>query len=228
MLPAQQNVLRVIPLASNRAMKLVEEFHYSRRRVGAKFCFGLLDDDHLSGCCVFSVPASYTLCNGVCGKSYRKQVIELSRLVVTTQQKNAASFLIGSSLRLLAEKGDWIIVSYADCNSHVGHVGYVYQATNWIYTGQGSSEPKWRHPETGEVISFTRRHIDTKAERYGLTWRDLVKDEQVGKHRYVTFAGSKLFKRCARNALNYPALPYPKGETHRHEAVKQLRDRMLF
>lgn len=221
-------MLRVISLDSSRAMQLVEEFHYSHRRVGAKFCFGLLDDGHLAGCCVFSIPASYTLCNGVCGKEYRKQVLELSRLVVTTRQKNAASYLIGNSLKLLAEQGDWIIVSYADCNSHVGHVGYVYQSTNWLYTGQGNAEPKWIHPETGEVISFTRRHIDIKAKRYNLDWQQLVKDQQIGKHRYVTFAGSKAFKRQARKALNYPVMPYPKGETHRHEAVEQPKANLLF
>jgi len=220
--------MQVIGLSSARAMQLVEKFHYSHRRVGAKFCFGLLDDGHLSGCCVFSIPASYTLCNGVCGEQYRKQVLELSRLVVNTKQQNAASFLIGQSLRLLAANGDWIIVSYADCNSHVGHVGYVYQATNWLYTGQGNAEPKWIHPETGEVISFTRRHIDLKANNLGMDWRQLIKEKQVGKHRYVTFAGSKKFKASARKELRYPVLPYPKGETQRHETESVETKGFLF
>jgi hypothetical protein len=111
---------------------------------------------------------------------------------------------------------DAVLVSYADCNDHVGHVGYVYQATNWLYTGRGTAEPKWVHPLTGQVISYTRRHIDTKAAKLGLDWRDLIREKQVGKHRYISFSGGRRFKKQARLALNYNVLPYPKGMTKRH------------
>lgn len=198
-------------------MKMVVRHHYSRRKVGCKFAYGLHEEGKLVGCVTYSVPASYTLCKGVCGEKYKRHVIELSRLVILTQTKNAASFLIGNSLNQL---GDWVVVSYADCNEHVGHVGYVYQATNWLYTGQGNAEPKWVHPLTGEVVSYTRRWIDKKAEKLGLDWRELVKVKQVGKHRYVTFCGSKRFKKQARKNLKYCVLQYPKGETTRHEAAR--------
>lgn len=216
--------VKLIPSAS--AMKLVMSHHYSRRKVGAKFCFGLFEGGLLIGCCVFSVPASYTLCRGVCGPEYKDKVIELSRLVVTTRTRNAASFFIASSVKHIAKLGDWILVSYADCNEHVGHVGYVYQATNWIYTGNGSCEPKWIVPSTGEVLSYTRRHIDKKAESIGLDWRDLIKVPQVGKHRYVLFCGSKKFKKKASGELRYEKLPYPKGSTKRH--AEFIDTNMLF
>ena len=160
--------MRVEPITSKDAMRIVMRHHYSHRKVGVRAAFGLFTDKSLAGCCVFSVPASYTLCKGVCGEEFKKDVLELSRLVVVPKIVNGASMLIGSALRQL---GNQIIVSYADCNDHVGHVGYVYQATNWLYTGQGNAEPKWIHPETGEVISFTRRHIDKKAEALGLDWK---------------------------------------------------------
>lgn len=189
------------------------DHHYSQRKVGAKFAFGLFEVNTLVGCCVFSIPASYTLCKGVCGEEHKKSVLELSRLVVTTDARNAASFFIS---RCLNNIGDWIVVSYADSNEHVGHVGYVYQATNWIYTGRGNTEPKWLHPETGEVISYTRRHIDVKAEALGMDWRDLIKEPQQGKHRYIIFTGSKAFKKKSRGSLRYKTAPYPKGVTRRH------------
>ena len=204
-------------------MAMVEQYHYSRRRVGARHAFGLLYCGELSGCVVYSIPASYTLCKGVCGAEYKSQVLELSRLVITTAVKNAASFLIGNSLRQL---GNSIVVSYADCNLHVGHVGYVYQATNWIYTGQGTSEPIWKNPLDGTVISYTRRHIDVKAKALGFEVSDLIKAKQDGKHRYVTFAGSKSFRKNVRSALRYPIFPYPKGDSRRHAGVTQSR--MLF
>lgn len=205
--------MHVDTIDSKRAMEMVMAHHYSQRVVGCTRVYGLFESDELVGCCCFSIPASYTLCKGVCGEAYRKQVYELSRLVITTPTKNAASYLIGRSLRRLDDR---IVVSYADCNDHVGHVGYVYQATNWIYTGQGSAEPKWINPHTGEVVSYTRRHIDKKAEALGLNWKELIREKQAGKHRYVTFTGSKKFKQAAESALKYPPKPYPKGETHAH------------
>lgn len=202
-------------LDSKIAMDMVLHHHYSHRKVGARFCFGLFGDGDLIGCCVYSQPASYTLCNGVCGPEYSRHVVELSRLVVLSDTKNAASYLIGNSLKRI---GNAVVVSYADCNDHVGHVGYVYQATNWIYTGQGNAEPIWINPKTGEVVSYTRRHIDKKAEALGLDWKELVKQKQVGKHRYVFICGDKRFRKEAKQSLRYAEKPYPKGDTKRHVA----------
>lgn len=219
----------VNPLPSKIAMDMVLTHHYSNRVVGAKHCFGLWIDSDIVGCIVYSQPASYTLCKGVCGDEFKPFVIELARLVITTKKRNAASYLIGNSLTKI---GNAVVVSYADCNDHVGHVGYVYQATNWIYTGTGTAEPKWVHPETGEVVSYTRRHIDLKAKAIGLYWKDLVKVAQVGKHRYVTFTGDRLFRRKAKAALRYPVLSYPKGNSQRHEAreriCRELQQERLF
>lgn len=191
---------------------LVIENHYTGLCPGIMYCYGLFENGRLVGCVVYSKPASYTLCKGVCGPEYRQYVIELSRLVILTATPNAASFLIGGSLRILP---DHIVVSYADCNDHVGQKGYVYQACNFIFTGQGTAEPIWRHPDSGEVISYRRRHVETKAKRFGLTKKQLVQQPQVGKYRYIYFTGTKRFKRTTRQCLRYQVLPYPKGETRR-------------
>ena len=199
---------------SGRCKDLIMNHHYAGRMVGAVDSFGLIDDGEIVGCVIYSQPASYTLCKGVCGPSLKAYVLELSRLVVKVHHRNAASMLIGRSLHAIGQR---VVVSYADANEHVGHVGYVYQATNWLYTGMSTSEPSWYHPHTGELVSRTRRHIDRKAEALGLHWQDLVRVKSHGKHRYVTFAGDRRFCRRARAALRYEVLPYPKGESRRHE-----------
>ena len=191
---------------------MVMEHHYSQRKVGTRFCFGMFEDNQLVGCTVFSIPASYTLCKGICGPEYKADVLELSRVVVTTESYCAAGKLVSHSLRNI---GNHIVVSYADCNDHVGHLGILDQATNWIYTGQGTAEPKWVHPKTGDVVSFTRRHIDKKAERLGLDWKALQKIPQLGKHRYVIFTGNRRYRKSARRSLRYPVQKYPKGKTQR-------------
>ena len=214
-------------LDKDTARQMVMDHHYSGRCPGMKYSYGLYECGRLVGCVVYSIPASYTLCNGVCGVEYRSHVVELARLVITTSTPNAASSLVGQSLSAMP---DHVVVSYADCNEHVGHVGYVYQATNWTYTGQGNAEPVYLleadHPSgmrAGTPISYTRRHIDKKARDLGFDWREgastgpgLVRKPMVGKHRYVYFTGGKKFKRAARVALKYKIKPYPKGSTRRH------------
>ncbi len=211
--------MRLVDISKETAKRMVEGNHYSGKAPGIKHCFGLAIGEETVGCVLYSIPASYTLCNGVCGPELRDHVLELARLVITTDRKNAASFLIGNSLKKLPPS---IVVSYADCNDHIGHIGYVYQATNWIYTGHGNAEPVWIDPRNGHVVSFTRRHIDTKAEAIGLDWKELTRRKTVGKHRYVTFTGDKRFKAAALAALRYKKKPYPKGRTSRHSG-KQLR-----
>lgn len=212
------------------AKMMVEECHYSGKCPGIKYCHGLFEDGKMVGVVVYSQPASYTLCEGVCGKDYKKQVVELARLVIDTPADNAASFLVGRSLRALPNH---VVVSYADCNDHVGHIGYVYQATNWIYTGLSSAEPTYvleaDHPsglKAGTVISYTRRHIDVKARELGFNWGHnassgpgISRRKTKGKHRYVYFTGDRRFVKVATKHLRYPILPYPKGQTRRHYCV---------
>ena len=203
----------VMEIEKRRTHEYILNYHYARRLPQIKFAYGLFKENKkLIGCCTFSVPASYTLCKGVCGEQYKKQVLELSRLVIVEPIENGASFFVGQLLRQLPA---YILVSYAD-DSYAGHVGYVYQATNWLYTGRGNAEPAWALPD-GTIISRTRRHIDKKARRHGLEWTELIKIPQKGKHRYVTFTGTKRDRKRFRSALNYPVVDYPKGETRRHK-----------
>jgi hypothetical protein len=136
--------LTVRTIASLDARRFILAHHYShqdgtdRKVPGIRHSWGLWQGERLAGVVTFSNPVSYTLCRGICGSAYKDDVLELSRLVVATPVRNAASFLIGQSLRRLAKETNAIVVSYADCNDHVGHVGYVYQAANFLYTGNGS------------------------------------------------------------------------------------------
>lgn len=206
--------LSVYPCSKELARYMVKRYHYADRNPSISRCFSLLEGNRIVGTCVFSVPASYTLCEGLCGEEYKKHVLELSRLVILTTRINAGSWFVS---RCLKQLGDKIIVSYADPNDHVGHVGILYQALNFLYTGRGEAEPAWVHPHTGEVVSYTRRWIDRKARAIGLHWQELKKRKQQGKHRYVTFVGNKRFVKRVRKLLRYPVLPYPKGSTCRHE-----------
>ena len=114
--------------------------HYAKRIPSISYAFGLFDDN-LIGILTIGKPASSTLCIGVCGKENAEKVYELNRLCVNDGlEKNVLSYFVSSCLSLL--KKNLIIVSYADTS--MNHNGYIYQATNWIYTGLSAKRTDWK------------------------------------------------------------------------------------
>lgn len=92
------------------------------------------------------------------------------------------------------------VVSYAD--TAWSHVGYVYQATNFLYTGAtvprtDSYQPNGKH----------NRHAETD---------DLdIRQTRSSKHRYIYLVGDRRTKKQMRKELLYTVQKYPKGnETH--------------
>jgi len=186
--------MKIIKINYNDTKPFLIGIHYAHRMPCIQYAFGLICDDLLEGVVTYGQPASPYLCKGLAGENNRKRVIELNRLVVTTNKKNAASFLIGGSLKMLPK--DLFVVSYAD--SQMGHIGYVYQATNWIYTG----------------ITKARTDIFSESGHSRHHCADVSKRQyRSAKHRYVTFTGSK---KTMIKELRYPIAPYPKGETKRY------------
>ena len=46
----------------------------------------------------YGIPASRSLCKGICGPEYQGMVIELNRLVLKNNKKNEASYLVAKSI----------------------------------------------------------------------------------------------------------------------------------
>ena len=114
--------------------------HYAKRMCSISFCFGLFDTNNiLVGVITFGMPPSSTLSESICGKEYKNYVLELNRLVVNDGlPKNTLSFFVSKSIKKLPNNK--IIVSFADANMQ--HNGYIYQATNFVYTGVSSNTTK--------------------------------------------------------------------------------------
>lgn len=172
--------------------------HYAKRMPSISYAFGLFESNLLVGVISYGIPASPFLCKGVCGDEWRKNVLELNRLVLLNNKKNEASYLVANTLKLLPQPS--IIVSYADTKWN--HVGYVYQATNWLYTGC----TKARTDMFSEAGHSRHNNGDPT-----------VRQDRSAKHRYVFFVGNKRQVKQMRAALNYPIMPYPKGDSLKYE-----------
>jgi hypothetical protein len=110
--------------------------HYAKRVPSIIYSFGLFENNILVGVITYGMPPSSTLAISVCGEKYKNIVLELNRLVVNEDlDKNALSFFVSQSINKLPKPK--IIVSFSDNN--MSHNGYIYQATNFIYTGLTSN-----------------------------------------------------------------------------------------
>ena len=154
-------------------------------------------------------PSSAPLRSGVAGPENARNVAELTRLwVCDSVPKNGESYLIG---RTVGKAGKEIVVSFAEIQQ--GHVGIVYQATNWIYTGLSAKRTNW-------TIDGMSKHCQTLADKYTA---DEIRAEfgdrfslqdRPRKHRYI-FINAKGRRRAEILAsLRYRPQPYPKAPNY--------------
>ena len=187
--------------------------HYARRMPPISFAFGLYKDKVLVGVMTYGKPPSSPLCDGVCGKENSRLVYELNRVCLHDNlERNVASYFMAKTFALLPKP--LILVSYSDTS--VGHIGYIYQATNWIYTGLSDKRTEWR--EKG-----SNQHSKTICEKYTLQHRVDNPDifevvDRPRKHRYIFFLGNKRDRASMKKALNYSVMPYPKGDSLKYDA----------
>ena len=204
--------VRSIP--ANEAEPWILAKHYQKRMCMIVHAFGAFRGTDLIGVVTYGVPASPHLCRGICGEEWADKVLELNRLCCENT-KDTASRLVGRSLRMLPSPS--IVVSYADTKQ--GHVGYVYQATNWIYTGLSSAHVEWK------LQNSEGKHDRHIFDKYGgvqkakeILGGKIERHERSRKHRYVFFVGSKVQRKKLASLLRYDREAYPKGESRRYDA----------
>jgi len=187
------------------AMQVVVREHYLHRRAPCSAAFGLFRRSELVGVIVYGTPSSAPLRRGIAGPDFANDVVELTRLwCAPSVPRNGESFLIGNTVR---QAGKPIVVSYADASQ--GHVGYVYQATNWLYTGLSAKRTNW-------TIEGVDLHSQTIADKYtAAALRAQYGDKftlqpRPRKHRYVFINAKGAARRRIAAALRYPIMPYPK------------------
>ena len=172
--------------------------------------------NELLGVVLFGWPSSVES-RDVCGKEYRDIAVCLERgACVHYAPDNAASFLISRAVKLAAAEHGWrIFYAYADMEA--GEYGYVYQACNWLYIGQGVGRGgSWRLredfyiPEEDKVISSRAlRHRGITVTQAREMWESRWKHP---KHKYVHFECNRTQRKVLLAALRYPVLPYPKRQ----------------
>jgi len=212
--------LDVLPIEPSQTYDWLLKKHYAHRIPSISYAFGLYNDSELIGIVTYGTPPSSSLKKGIAGEKYAGIVLELNRLVISeTAPKNSASRLIGKSLKLLPNPS--IVVSYADTEH--GHIGYVYQATNFIYTGLSAKRTNWSLEGCEGLHSFTiadkSRGRENRAQYMRETYGEkFTLTPRSRKHRYVYIVADKKTRSKILESLRYEIKPYPKGDISRYDA----------
>lgn len=217
--------MKVIPIKKDEGTEWFLHKHYAKRIPPIFQVFGLYIDNELSGVCSFGRPMSHTLVKGAFNGMYEDCFLELNRLVVNDGlPPNTLSFFVSQCLKKLSSP--CVVVSYADTSQH--HHGYIYQATNWVYTGLSNRFTDFaveglEHLHHATVGDSVGRCDKTKGinkrvlleQKYG---DRLYLKERPRKHRYFYFLGTKKQKKLMKKNLAYDVLPYPKGKNERYDS----------
>ena len=199
----------VKPIDNATAQQVVVEHHYLHRKAPCSQAFGLFDEgDKLRGVVMYGTPSSSALRSGIAGKDQATNVVELTRLWIDdSTPKNSESYLIGNSIKHCDKE---IVVSFADTSQN--HLGIVYQATNWIYTGLSAKRTDWS-------VEGIDKHGHTWADKYtAAQMRELFGDRftlvpRSRKHRYIYLNAKGKRKKQLMTLLKYEQQPYPKLRT---------------
>lgn len=200
--------------------------HYAKRVPSVSYSFGVYVDDVLEGICSYGRPVAHTLIKNAFNGEYQDDFLELNRLCVNDGLgKNVLSKFVSQTLNMLPKPK--VIVSYADTS--MGHNGYIYQATNWIYTGlsvpfKDYMVKGYEHLHSASVMDMVGRsdkngHIDkVKLLKNKFGEENVYMVERPQKHRYFYLLGSKKQKKNMKKNLKYDILPYPKGQNNRYDS----------
>lgn len=168
---------------------------------------GVWEDDVFIGVVLFS--------RGACQHLLKKYGLEqtegceLTRVALRAHQ-TPVSRIVAIAIKFLRRKcpGLRLIVSFAD--PFQGHVGGIYQAGNWIYSGRSASSVEYKDKNgriwharmvkkngIGTVFGKKRRVMKTE---------DVTPIRKPGKHRYLMPLDNAM-----RKHLQAVAKPYPKA-----------------
>lgn len=110
-----------------------------------------------------------------------RKVLSLSRLVVhPTVPANAATFLMGRSVRLIRQDGRFVsLVTYAD--EFMKHTGAIYRASNWTFVGTSPGTPRWEDA-SGRQVSNRSTTTKTRPQMEAAGYRFIGR---FRKHKFV-------------------------------------------
>lgn len=202
-----------LEIASAKAIRYAcINFHYANSVPVNTFGYSVFNNNNeWSGVILYGIGANNNI-----SKQYnlkQGQVIELVRVALNGKQESTSKAL-SISLKLIKKAIPLckLIISYADKDQN--HIGVIYQATNWFYTGESMINKK----DGSCVINGKRIHgktISDKCKQYGLAknienikkvykTKNVIEYVTKGKIKYIYPLDKSLITLCESLSKPYP------------------------
>jgi hypothetical protein len=196
--------LRIDWCSYDAAKYAVQHWHYSRSLPCSKTArLGAWEDDKFIGAIVFAWGANRHLAG-----EYKLKMTECAELcrIALDHHATPVSRIISIAVKMLKREmpGIRLIASYADMNQ--GHLGKIYQASNWLFVGETGHE-------AGIMLNGKLTHRRTINSKYGtsnIVWlRDRIdpsarRHEGKAKFKYLLALDDEITERIKPLVKPYP------------------------
>ncbi len=200
-----------LEIATYKATKYaVMNFHYSKTMPPFGCSFSVFNSTgEWCGVILYSKGASNKIAMPY--KLMQGQVIELVRVALNGKQESTSK-AISISLNLVKKLNPLVklIISFADTGQK--HIGTIYQATNWYYTGVSKGDtPSYIHKRTGR--KYHNRNVSNSGFKDNNTKRcpkvsDCIEIKGTDKFKYIFPADKSMVPLCKSLHKPYPkAIP---------------------
>lgn len=196
--------------ATYKAMKYAcLHFHYAKAVPIAPIGYNVYEKGEWCGCILFGRGASPAIGNqfGI----NQGEFVELVRVALNGKQ-SYTSQVVSAGLKELKKECPTIKMVFSFADQNQSHLGTIYQATNWLYVGEGGDmriiyiNGKQVHNKTLNE-ECKRNNLILSEESWKKLHPDIIIKEAKPKYKYLFFFDKKMKKK-----YQYLALPYPKNE----------------
>jgi len=182
----------VAPVSTGDVAEFTRRWHYTGGPGSALWRYGLWAGHVLVGVVAYNIPTLRT-CASVFGAEHSSEVVHMGRLVCAEHApRNSESRLIAASLKMLAADKPALRAVLTFAAEDAGHIGYVYQATNALYTGTGGYSKNYVKAD-GVSISTNGKCGPDEVARLAATGVTITAARP--KHRYLYLLGDRRRRR---------------------------------
>ncbi len=194
----------IMKISRELGKPFVEKYHYTQTIGKTSLITGLFEDDELVGVITFGQVSGRLLAQSIFVGGNQYNTFELLRMCVKDECKYPRTSFISKSISILRQLFPQIkcIVSFAD--STQGHIGIVYQAMSFIYTGKTAN--KYHYIKDG--IRFNKRIIWDNAKKLNMKESEYYKI--YGYERKVELPKLRYIFPLKKITLKLQKLPYVK------------------
>lgn len=148
-----KEIFNIYSIGKIEAYDFVRKYHYlGDAKFFSMFAYGLFHNGELVGAATYALPQGvYSMKGWFSAENNDRSILELTRLCLLPDLNgtNAASYLLGGSIRLLKKENVRAIVTLATSDRHVGSI---YQICNFKYYGLTNPKSEFWNYKTQSII----------------------------------------------------------------------------